>query len=181
MKKTLIVCVILGVLAVIGIAVIAANQSKIELGEAQVRDQDSSLIKIIDQVEITGNKEYVVLYESTAGMGIVNFERAPILNNWRAKETHTLPFERGISQWYLSFAVNGGQQDFTVVYGQFTPAEDYNLPIRLRNRPEGYDEKPLHTQNAAGDVFWYQYLEKPSQNPDAFEIYNEITGTVITQ
>lgn len=181
MKKALIVCAILGMLAVAGFAVITANQSQIELGESQVRDQDNGLIKIIDKVEITENKEYVVLYESTAGMGLAHFERAPILKRWRVKEAQTLPFEKGVSQRYLSFAVNDGQRDFTVVYGQFTPAEDYHLPIRLRNRPESYDEKPLHIQNAAGDVFWYQYLEKPSQNPEAFEVYNEITGTVIAK
>lgn len=181
MKKAVGALIMLGMLAVIGIAAVAANHSKIELGEVQIKDKDSSLIKIIDQVEIAANQEYVVLYESTTGMGIAHFERTAILKDWLMVETHILPFERGISQKYLSFNVNNGQQDFNVVYGQFTPAEDYNLPIRLKNRQDGYDQEPFFLKNDAGDVFWYQYLEKPSLNPEDFELYNAVTGTVITR
>lgn len=181
MKKSVIAIIVLIILAATGIVFTAANNSKEALSDDHIKALDPDFIKTVEMLPFEKQSEYLVIYESSLGVGTTYFERTPILKNWRAREHKVLPLERGISQDYLSFKINSNQKEAALVYGVFTPAEDYNLPIRLRNLKEQYDENPQYVETAQKDILWYQYLEQPAANPDSFELYNEITGTVITR
>ncbi len=181
MKKLIIAIIALIILAASGIIFTAANNSKEALSDDHIKALAPDFIKTVEMLPLNDQNEYLVIYESSTGAGTAYFERTPILKNWHVRENKVLPLEQGISQDYLSFKVNGNEKEAALVYGIFTPAEDYNLPIRLRNLKDQYDEKPQYVETAQKDILWYQYLEQPSTNPDSFELYNEITGTVITR
>lgn len=181
MKRIVIAVVVLIALAGAAVSFIAANNAGEALGAAHLEALDPNFIRIVETMPLTDQEEYLVLYESSSGVGTVIFERTALLKRWQTRGHTVLPLEMGISQDYIVFAIDKGQRQGALVYGEFIPAEDYNLPIRLRNIQEQYDEKPRHVETEQGAVIWYQYLTQPSARPDDFELYNEITGTVIAR
>lgn len=181
MKKTLVGIGLFIVAGAVAVGAASYAYSKDAFGEKHMAAAESDLVRMIEVVPYSGDREVAVFYETTKGIGVAHFERYPVLNKWYVSERYFTLFEKGVSQNYVTFKVQNHQQDFAMVYGAFTPAEDYNLPIRLRNSEEAYDEKPLLVENQRKDVIWYQYLMKPSKYPERFEVYNEVTGTVITR
>ncbi len=150
-----------------------------DFGDRQLKALDQGFIRVVMQQDFSDGRERAVLYESAEGLGVVLAVKHPLTGRWTVKESRHMAFEKGISQQYLELALSGENGRFALVYGQFTPAEDYNLPIRLRNGSDGLDVMPAYTDSVKGDIIWHCVLDKPSSAPDDFELYNGITGTVI--
>ena len=179
MRKSVKIGIFVVILAIAAVG-LSLTYGKGALREEQIMAADKTFIKAVDTVA-AGDGDISVLYRSVDGLGVLHFKKYPIINKWYVADSQKTIFKRGISQNYLTYDTNNGQDNFTIIYGQFTPMEDYNLPIRIRNREDNFDVKPIYIEDEQSNIIWYYYLETPSSNPESFQVYNEITGTVISK
>lgn len=133
-----------------------------------VEEQDNLFVMNLMTYNTNPSKE-IYIYKAADGMGVMLVKYNSFMG-WKAQFIDKLYYREGENWRYIEIEDNN--DIIPVIFGFFKRNLNETFAVRVENKFDNLDDQAKAFFGHDFQVSWYMLLNRPSQNSDAFRIYD---------